>query len=117
MPTITGALSTPAILSGSVQACASLVVFVLFVAFGTFLADTRCKHIALHKAELACQPMANPLWPAHPMLTTPPGTHRSKSEKRRSHGMTDVTTIDIAAELAQDSITMNGGFICTPPGR
>jgi hypothetical protein len=31
--------------------------------------------------------------------------------------MTDVTTIDIAAELGQDAITMNGGFICTPPGR
>ncbi len=28
----------------------------------------------------------------------------------------DVSSIDVAAELAQDSIPMAGSFVCTPPG-
>ena len=30
--------------------------------------------------------------------------------------MADVTAIDITAELTQDSIPMQGSFVCTPPG-
>jgi len=28
----------------------------------------------------------------------------------------DVTSIDVSAELASDSIPMSGSFVCTPPG-